>query len=157
MDASEDSQITAAIAASLKENSICKKKETFFTTNTSDEEESTCFYSSDSDNLETFSDSDNSRPAASASSSFKSKGEASPESQVSTRLWTSVDETIVDDGIPGTEDGVKICVNGEQNGGKNAEEGKSRECKSELWKTYLGPDSGRLVLRLSLVYYQIFI
>lgn len=132
--------MTAAIAASLKESTACKKKETFFTT-TSDEEESTCFYSSDSE-LETFSDSDNSRPAASASSSFKSKGDRSPEPQVSSRLRISVDDTIVD-GIPGTADDVKTCVNGEENG-RNSQEGTSRGSNAELWKTYLGPDSGMM-------------
>lgn len=123
-DASEDSQITAAIAASIRENSYQSADST--AVNTSDDDRNH-LYSSDSD-LETFSDSDGGRVPSSR------PGSASQ----TTNQRFSIDDTIVN--IPPTDNNAtRTPADNSPSTSQRTDAETTRE--DERWKKYLGNDN----------------
>lgn len=130
VDASEDSQLTAAIAASLQENSY--QSANSVVVHTSDDELE-CLYSSCSD-LETFSDSDASRPTSRAASR---SGHAASQNQP--QLF-SIDDTLVT--MPQAGGSRTDAAADDGGAAASTSNGNAVEeiGEEEQWKNFLGSD-----------------
>lgn len=132
VDASEDSQLTAAIAASLQENSYQSTNSVVIHTS---DDELDCPYSSCSD-LETFSDSDTSRPTSRAALRSGHASQNQPQFSIDDTLVTMPQaggsKTDADDGAAAsTSNGNAVEEIGEE----------------EQWKNFLGSDNGKFAVK----------